>query len=258
MNLKKTLLLVGLSSGLANADVEGTVSASYSSEYVYRGVNFGDNLTTLNITASGEAAGLTWHAGLLHGNSELGESDDGLSGGLLLQDITIQETRMTLGVSKSLTDSVSVNAGMIVTSYDLVDSDRREIYVGASTQLAGIDLSGTIFFNDSSVYSGDAYYELSASYHHCMGDGLGATLAVTYGNWDEDPFTGLVNALDGTNLAPFEDVDFFSISAALTKDFGDGVSGTLSVTHTISDVEEGGFQLTDDETVVGASVTFSF
>ncbi|MCH1508882.1 MAG: hypothetical protein L7T84_06740, partial [Akkermansiaceae bacterium] len=160
MDLKKTLLLVGLSSGLAHADVEGTVSASYSSEYVYRGVNFGDNLTTLNITASGEAAGLTWHAGLLHGNSELGESLDGLSGALNLDpfgqfaigDITIQETRMTLGVSKSLTDSVSVNAGMIVTSYDVADSDRREIYVGASTQVAGIDLSGTVFFNDSSVY----------------------------------------------------------------------------------------------------------
>ena len=267
MDLKKTLLLVGLSSGLAHADVEGTVSASYSSEYVYRGVNFGDNLTTLNITASGEAAGLTWHAGLLHGNSELGESLDGLSGALAsdpfgppfpIGDITLQETRMTLGVSKSLTDSVSVNAGMIVTSYDIADSDRREIYVGASTQVAGIDLSGTVFFNDSSVYSGDAYYELSASYHHCMGDGLGATLAVTYGNWDEDPFTGLLNEEAGVDfLVPLDDVDFFSISAALTKDFGDGVSGTLSVTHTISD-NEGLIQLTEDETVVGASVSLSF
>ena len=264
MDLKKTLLLVGLSSGLAHADVEGTVSASYSSEYVYRGVNFGDNLTTLNITASGEAAGLTWHAGLLHGNSELGESLEGLNGALgvlaggSFGDITLEETRMTVGVSKSLTDSVSLNAGMIVTSYDIADQDRREIYVGVSAQVAGIDLSGTVFFNESSVYSGDAYYELSASHTMNLGEGLDATLAVTYGNWDEDPFSGLINDLVGADvLVPLDDVDFFSISAALTKDFGDGVSGTLNVTHTISD-NEGLIQLTEDETVVGASVSLSF
>ena len=251
MDLKKTLLLVGLSSGLAHADVESALTASYSSEYIYRGVNLGDNAVSLNLTASGEAAGLDWNAGLFHASTE--------DGGLLefatgVPGLTIEETRLVLGVSKSLSDSLSVSAGMISTDYDLFPNARSEIYIGASTQLAGIDLSGTVFFNQSDAWSGDAYYELSASYHHCMGDGLGATLAVTYGNWDEDPFTGLLNALNGDNDAPLEDVDFVTISATLDKDFGGGLSGSLGVTHQIADETA----LTDDETTVGASVTFSF
>ena len=76
-----------------------------------------------------------------------------------------------------------------------------------------------------------------------MGDGLGATLAVTYGNWDEDPL--------GANL---EDVDATTISLTLTKELGDSVEGSLGVSHQIADETA----LTDDETTVGASVTFSF
>ncbi|MBR9761826.1 hypothetical protein GYB43_16095 [bacterium] len=223
MDLKKTLLLVGLSSGLANADIESALTASYGSEYIYRGVNVGDDHVSLNLTASGEAAGLTWNAGLLHGSTE-----------------TTDETRMMLGVSKSLSDSLSVNVGMMNTSL-LAAGDLREVYAGVSTALAGIDLSGTVFFNQNDALATDSYYELSASYHHCMGDGLGATLAVSYGNWDEDP--------SGAN----EDVDALAISLTLNKDLGGGLEGSLGVTHQISDTP-----ISEDETVVGASVTFSF
>ena len=232
MDLKKTLLLVGLSSGLAHADahagVESALTASYSSEYIYRGANLGDDHVGLNFTASGEAAGLTWNAGLFHGSSDNGGT-------------AIDETRMMLGVSKSLSDSLSVNVGMMITS--LLGGDLREIYVGASTQLGGIDLSGTVFFNQNDALATDSYYELSASYHHCMGDGLGATLAVAYGNWDEDPL--------GLNL---EDVDALTISLTLTKDLGGGLEGSLGVSHQMADETA----ITEDETVVGASVTFSF
>lgn len=228
MDLKKTLLLVGLSSGLAHADIESALTASYGSEYIYRGANLGDDHVGLNLTASGEAAGLTWNAGLFHGSSDVAGAP-------------LTETRMMLGVSKSLSDSVSVNVGMMNTS--LFGADLREVYVGVSTALGGIDLSGTVFFNQNDLIATDSYYEISASYHHCMGDGLGATLAVTYGNWDEDPV--------GLNL---EDVDALTISVTLTKELGDGLEGSLGVSHQIADETA----LTDDETVVGASVTFSF
>ena len=227
MDLKKTLLLVGLSSGLAHADVESALTASYGSEYIYRGANLGDNHVSLNLTASGEAAGLTWNAGLFHGSSDIA-------------GVAVDETRMMLGVSKSLSDSLSVNVGMMNTSL-LAAGDLREVYVGVSTALAGIDLSGTVFFNQNDAVATDSYYELSASYHHCMGDGLGATLAVSYGNWDEDP--------SGAN----EDVDALAISLTLNKDLGGGLEGSLGVTHSISDTA-----ISEDETVVGASVTFSF
>ena len=124
MDLKKTLLLVGLSSGLAHADahaaVESALTASYGSEYIYRGVNLGDDHVGLNLTASGEAAGLTWNAGLLHGSSDVA-------------GLAIDETRMMLGVSKSLSDSLSVNVGMMNTSINALGGDLREVYVGVST-----------------------------------------------------------------------------------------------------------------------------
>ena len=230
MDLKKTLLLVGLSSGLANADIESALTASYGSEYIYRGANLGDDHVSLNLTASGEAAGLTWNAGLFHGSSDIAGA-------------AVDETRMMLGVSKSLSDSLSVNVGMMNTSINVLGGDLREVYLGVSTVLGGIDLSGTIYFNQNDALATDSYYELSASYHHCMGDGLGATLAVTYGNWDEDPL--------GLNL---EDVDALTISLTLTKDLGGGLEGSLGVSHQIADETA----ITEDETVVGASVTFSF
>ena len=229
MDLKKTLLLVGLSSGLANADIESALTASYGSEYIYRGVNVGDDHVSLNLTASGEAAGLTWNAGLLHGSSDVAGFG------------AIDETRMMLGVSKSLSDSLSVSVGLMNTSLDALPGDLREVYAGVSTALGGIDLSGTIYFNQNDALATDSYYELSASYHHCMGDGLGATLAVAYGNWDEDP--------GGT----LEDVDALAISLTLTKELSDSMEGSLGVTHSISDTA-----ISEDETVVGASVTFSF
>lgn len=229
MDLKKTLLLVGLSSGLANADIESALTASYGSEYIYRGVNVGDDHVSLNLTASGEAAGLTWNAGLLHGSSDIAGFG------------AIDETRMMLGVSKSLSDSLSVSVGLMNTSLDALPGDLREVYAGVSTALGGIDLSGTIYFNQNDALATDSYYELSASYHHCMGDGLGATLAVAYGNWDEDP--------GGT----LEDVDALAISLTLTKELSDSMEGSLGVTHSISDTA-----ISEDETVVGASVTFSF
>ena len=233
MDLKKTLLLVGLSSGLAHADahaaVESALTASYGSEYIYRGANAGDNHAALNLTASGEAAGLTWNAGLLHGTTE-----------------TTNETSMMLGVSKELSDSISLNVGVMNTDLSVFEggADLREIYVGVSTALGGIDLSATMFYNTNDALNTDEYYEISASYHHCMGDGLGATLAVAYGNWDEDPI----------NDVALEDVDALTISVTVTKELGDGVEGSFSVSHQIADETS----ITDDETTVGASVTFSF
>ena len=251
MDLKKTLLLVGLSSGLAHADVESALTASYGSEYIYRGANAGDNHTSLNLTASGEAAGLTWNAGLLHGSSETAVGTPGPNNN---DGAAISETRMLFGVSKEISDSIALSAGMMNTSLSGLQADLREVYVGASTQLAGIDLSGTIFFNTNDGVDTDEYYEISASYHHCMGDGLGLTLAVTYGNWDEDPLTSTPSANNA------EDVDAVAISLTLTKELGDGLEGSLGVTHQISDNDtaDGATQVTFDQTVVGASVTFSF
>lgn len=73
MSFKRTLSIVGLSSslvGFASAEIESSISAGYNSQYVYRGVDLGDDQAHLSLAASGNAGDLDWNIGLFHGSSE--------------------------------------------------------------------------------------------------------------------------------------------------------------------------------------------
>jgi len=233
MSLNKTLSIAGLSFslvGFASADVESSISAGYNSDYIYRGVNLGADQVSLGIDASGSAAGLDWNVGLFHGTSQ---------GGLVSQD----ERRISAGITKAIQESVDFNAGLISTSYvggPFANGDRLEVYTGLSTTIACIDLSATAFFNTTDAYTGDVYYEISASYSVDVADNVSATLGASYGNWDEDP---LALGLD--------DVDFVSLSAALNISLDNNTSASVGVTHVITDTA-----VTEDETVIGASLSF--
>ena len=237
MSFKRTLSIVGLSSslvGFASAEIESSISAGYNSQYVYRGVDLGDDQAHLSLSAAGNAGDLDWNIGLFHGSSE-GADILGAAGSL-------DETRIQAGFSTGLNDCMSVNAGVISTSYNLLPSDRLEVYVGAATNLGGIDLSATAFFNESDNYTGDTYYEIGASYSTAVSETVTGTLAVSYGNWNKDPL--------GAGVA---DVDFVSVSGTLKMDLGDNVGASVGVTHISSDTA-----ITADETVVGTSISMSF
>ncbi len=126
----------------------------YNSQYVYRGVDFGDDQSTLSLGASGNAGDLDWSIGLFHGSSEDATNLGGAAGA------SLDETRIHAGVSTGLSDCLSVSAGIINTSYNLLPADRLEVYVGAATSVSGIDVSATAYFNESDNYTGDTYYEL--------------------------------------------------------------------------------------------------
>ena len=239
MSFKRTLSIVGLSSslvGFASAEIESSISAGYNSQYVYRGVDFGDDQAHLSLSASGNAGDLGWNIGLFHGSS----SDATILGGAA--GASLDETRIRAGASTALSDCLNVNVGVIATSYNLLPSDRLEIYVGAATSLSGIDLSATAYFNESDNYTGDTYYEITASKSTEVSENVTGTLAVSYGNWNKDPLGGTVS-----------DVDFVSVSGTLNMDLGDDVSASIGVTHISSDTA-----ITDDETVVGTSLTLGF
>jgi uncharacterized protein (TIGR02001 family) len=234
MSLKRTLSIVGLSSslvGFASAEIESSISAGYNSKYIHRGMDYGDDQASLNLTASGAGAGLDWSIGFVSSSSasDLGQLD---------------ESRIHAGMSTALSDSLNFNAGVLHTSYDgllidsLIKSNRTEIYVGATTSISGIDLSATVFSNVAGAVGGDIYYELGASYT----TDLNITLGATYGNSDEDPF-----------FAGYEDINFLSIFATLNIDLADDIGASVGITHVITDTE-----LTEDETVVGTSLTLSF
>lgn len=239
MSLNKTLSLAGLSlvfAGFASAEVESSISAGYNSDYVYRGVNFGADQVSLSLDASGAAAGFDWNVGLFHGSSEADLTALGLGAA------SLDETRITAGLSRGLAEGIDLDVGVINTSYNLLASDRLEIYAGLSGTIACIDVSATAFFNTTDAYTGDVYYEISASYSVDVADNVSATLGATYGNWDEDPFGGAL-----------EDVDFVSLSATLNISLDDNTSASVGVTHVITDTA-----LTEDETVIGASLSFGF
>ncbi|MDA7503210.1 hypothetical protein N8515_01910 [bacterium] len=239
MSFKRTLSIVGLSSslvGFASAEIESSISAGYNSQYVYRGVDFGDDQSTLSLGASGNAGDLNWSIGLFHGSSEDATNLGGAAGA------SLDETRIHAGVSTGLSDCLSVSAGIINTSYNLLPSDRLEVYVGAATSVSGIDVSATAYFNESDNYTGDTYYELGASKSFDVAENVTGTLAVTYGNWNKDPLGGAVS-----------DVDFLSVSGTLNIDLGDNVGASIGVTHSSSDTA-----LTEDQTVVGTSLTLGF
>jgi hypothetical protein len=229
-----TLSIAGLSLailGSANADVESSISVGYNSDYVYRGLNLGEDQVSFNLGASGAAAGLDWNVGLFQGTSQF----DGGS---------LDETRIHAGISKSLSDLIDVNVGAISTSYNTLGTggDRLEIYVGAGTNIGGIDLSATAFFNTQDEWSGDVYYELGASYSVDLAEGISGTVGVTYGNWDEDPF-----------FIGLEDVDFVSFSGTLNFSLSDNIGASVGVSHVVSDTAA-----TEDETVVGTSLSIGF
>ncbi len=251
MSLNKTLSIAGLSFslvGFASADVESSISAGYSSEYVYRGLNLGDDQVSLNLGVSGTAAGLDWNVGLFHGSSnlDLGSTLGGITAGVLglAPDgvVGVDETRISAGLTKGLGGNIDLNVGVISTSYDIVGSlaDRLEIYTGLSGSIACIDVSATAFFNTTDNWTGDTYYEVAASYSVDVVDNASATIGATYGNWNKDPFVGAL-----------EDVDFVSLSATLNISLADNANASVGVTHVITDTPA-----TEDETVIGASLSF--
>ena len=237
MSFKRTLSIVGLSSslvGFASAEVESSISAGYNNQYIYRGVDFGDDQATLSIKASGAG----WDAGILSSTSNV------------LDAGSLDETRIRAGLTTGMSDCLTVSAGVISTSYNLsvaveglnLAADRLEVYVGAETNLAGIDLGAMVFFNQTDAFTGDTYYELSANYTSELSETVELGLGVTYGNWNKDFIGGSV-----------EDLDFVSISAKLKMDLGENVTGTVGINHVITDTD-----LTQDETVVGTSLTLGF
>ncbi|MDB4792927.1 hypothetical protein OAG91_01730 [bacterium] len=252
MSLNKTLSIAGLSFslvGFASADVESSISAGYSSEYIYRGLNFGDDQVSLNLGVSGTAAGLDWNVGLFHGSSNLdtGSTVGVIAAGLLglspqVLVAGVDETRISAGLTKGLGENIDLNVGVINTSYDIVGSlaDRLEIYTGLSGSIACIDVSATAFFNTTDNWTGDTYYEVAASYSVDVVDNASATIGATYGNWNKDPFVGLL-----------EDVDFVSLSATLNISLADNANASVGVTHVITDTPA-----TEDETVISASLSF--
>ena len=224
MRVTRILALTGVSLsllGISQADIETSFSAGYTSEYVYRGSLFGDDLFDFGIEASG--------SGELGGLGEVG-----FTGGIWYASFSGGNELDIYGeVSKDM-GSFSLAAGITNYSYFGIEppaGDDIEPYLSIGTELGGISLGIAGYYDESDSYDYDLYWELSAGYDVDLGS-MSLGLSATYGYFDDE-------------------VEYFALSAGLDIPVSDSISVSPHITTTFSDD-------LGDQTSGGVGVSFGF
>lgn len=173
-----------LVAGNASAEVEYEIHASYTSEYLFRGLILGQDLVTTGVDVSTEIAGLGVSAGAWYGSFANGGAD-------------FDELDLYGEVSKDL-GFASLAVGYI--SYQnlrAAGDDAQEVYFSASKDFFGVDFSLAYFWDIET--DNDGYTELSASkgfeLSPCLTLNTGAALGYLWENGDLGQLTATI-ALD--------------------------------------------------------------
>ncbi|MBG70962.1 MAG: hypothetical protein CMN06_12780 [Roseibacillus sp.] len=204
MKVARILTITGVSLsllGISQAEIETSFSAGYTSEYVYRGALFGDDLFDFGIEASG--------SGELAGLGELG-----VTGGIWYASFSGGNELDIYGeVSKDL-GSFSLAVGVTNYSYFGLEpavGDDIEPYVSVEAEVGGVSLGVAAYYDESDSYGYDLYWEFSAGY--AIG---GVVLSATYGYFDDE-------------------VEYFALSAGYDIAVSDSITISPHITTTFSD-----------------------
>ena len=229
--LAGSALLAGLASAgddpapAASSDLEVSIGVGYNSEYIFRSLNFGDDLFTASIGLSGSG-------------SLLGIGDLDLNAGIdLLTTSTSEGGGHELRVGASATKSLgSFDLTVGVTNYAYFGTaangdDVLEPYVALGTELAGLDVSIGLYDQDWNSAL-DNYIEITAGRSVELG-GLDLCVNGVVGTWDE---------FDNT---------FYGLSVGLPISASDSITVTPHVSALFGDTASG-----DDEFTVGVNVGF--
>ena len=229
--LAGSALLAGLASAgddpapAASSDLEVSIGVGYNSEYIFRSLNFGDDLFTASIGLSGSG-------------SLLGIGDLELNAGIdLLTTSTSDGGGHELRVGASATKSLgSFDLTVGVTNYAYFGAagggdDVLEPYVALGTELAGLDVSIAVYDQDW-VSALDNYIEITAGRSVELG-GLDLCVNGVVGTWNE-----------------FDDT-FYGVSVGLPISASDSITVTPHVSALFGDTASG-----DDEFTVGVNVGF--
>ena len=155
-----------LVAGNASAEVEYEIHTGYSNQYLFRGLDLGDDLVEAGADVATEWNGLGLSAGAWYGSFANGGAD-------------FDELDLYGEVSKDL-GFASLAVGYI--SYQnlrALGDDAQEVYFSASKEFFGVDFSLTYFWDIET--DNDGYTELGASkgfeLSPCLTLNTGATLA---------------------------------------------------------------------------------
>lgn len=234
MNKTSTILAIG--SGLllshVQAEIESEFHVGYNSDYIFRGVELGKDAYEYGLDFAGSSdSGFGWSAGIWS------ISPDG-------EDGNVDEFDIYASVSKDLGIG-SVAAGFTVYTYDRLQSDDAEVYLGFSTQSCGLDLGLTVFFGTDGIFQDAILLEGTIGYSFEVSSKATANIGIVYGYLlDEGDF-----ADDGELYA----------SASISLDYAVSDSITFSPYVSYNEGEEDIFgPLAADGVYGGAKVSFAF
>ena len=170
-----------LVAGNASAEVEYTLGTGYTSEYLWRGANLGEDLVEATVSATTEWNGLNWSAGAWYGSYDRNQAfDDGVDVENIEYDV--DELDLFAEVSKDL-GFVTAGLGYIYymneDSFGLVD-DAQEVYVKLSRDL-GFASAYAVYFWDVEEGDNDGYSEIGLSRGFELNQCLTLNLSTNYG-----------------------------------------------------------------------------
>ena len=244
--MKKTSTIIAITSGLflgqAQAEIESEFHVGYNSEYIYRGVELGKDAYEYGLDFAGSCdCGLDWSAGIWSISPD-GEGDTN----------NVDELDIYASVSKDLGIG-SVTAGFTAYTYEggSGNDDDAEVYLGLSTQQAGLDMGLTVFYGTDGALDDQFLLEGTLGFSHELGDGLTANVGIAYGYVYDTGDSGYAR-------------DAGSVYASATVSFDYTVSGDITFSPYVSYIEGAdrnqilGADVADDAVIGGASVSFSF
>jgi hypothetical protein len=157
-----------LVAGTASAEVEYEIHTGYTNQYLFRGLDLGDNLVEAGVDVATEWNGLGLSAGAWYGSFAKGPID---------QDY--DELDLYAEVSKDLGFATLAAGYISYMNERLLGDDSQEIYFSAAQSYFGVDFSLTYFWDIET--DNDGYLELGASkgfeLSPCLTLNTGAALA---------------------------------------------------------------------------------
>lgn len=238
--MKKTSTILAISSGLffgqAQAEIESEFHVGYNSEYIYRGVDLGNDAYEYGLDFAGTCdCGLDWSAGIWS------ISPDG-------EDGNVDELDIYAAISKDFGCGTG-SLGFTAYTYDGGAPDDAEVYIGYNTQFFGLDFGLTTFFGLDGILDEQVLLEGTLGYSHEFGSNLVGNLGIAYGYMIDEGKGGYSRDDGGV---------YFSATASLDYSVSDEITFSPYVSYVDGDRGRLGRGAADGAVIGGASVSFSF
>lgn len=213
--------------GNASAEIEYEIHTGYTSEYIFRGIDFGDDLVEVGVDMATEYNGLGLSAGAWYGSFSAGPAD---------QDF--DELDLYGEVSKDLGYFTGAIGYIWYNNTRQLGDDAQEVYFSVAQSYYGLDVSLTYFWDIETDNNG--YTELG------IGKGFELSPCVTLN-------TGVVLSY------LWESNDFAHLAVKVGIDWAFTETATLSPFIAASfELEDGYNGAGDDELVAGSMLSVSF